>query len=156
MNSIGFAPTFKTIYRLITHLQPFSPPSLSLNHLFIMKFTTAALTAVFVGALAASAAPSKRARNGKATWYRQGGSAGSCGKNHSDNDKVIAVPSSMAGQHCGQKVTIQHGGKQETATVADECPSCAENQIDLSRGAFESLASFEQGEIPIEWWFNGN
>lgn len=121
-----------------------------------MRFTVAAVSAIILGALAINAAPTaeKRSTSGSATWYRQNGTTGSCGITHSDDDKVIAVSEDMAGKHCGQKITIKHGDKTTTATVADTCPECDHGHLDLSRGAFEALASFEQGEVPITWWFD--
>ncbi|MCO5565451.1 hypothetical protein L7F22_019124 [Adiantum nelumboides] len=121
-----------------------------------MRFTVAAVSAIILGSLAVNAAPTveKRATSGQATWYRQGGNAGSCGKTHSDDDKVVAVAEELAGKHCGEKITVKHGDKTMTATVADTCPECDYGHLDLSRGAFESLASFDQGEVPITWWFN--
>lgn len=128
---------------------------LILSSSLTMQFTYAAIAAALIGALATSAAPlDKRSKSGQATWYRQAGTTGSCGKTHGDDAQIIAVPSHFGSSLCGQEVTIQHNGQKVKATVADECPSCSGNSIDLSRGVFSQLADFEQGEIDVDWWPN--
>jgi expansin (peptidoglycan-binding protein) len=54
---------------------------------------------------------------------------------------------------CGKKVQITaDNGKTVTVTVADDCPTCKnENSIDLSVAAFEVLAPQTVGEIKITW-----
>lgn len=125
-----------------------------------MQFTSTLLSAITLGALAVSAAPventmeKRDTHSGRATWYEQGGNAGSCGDYHGDNSHVIAVPAWMGSNLCGKSVTIQYQGKQTQATVADTCPGCDGYSIDLSRGAFSSLADFGVGEMQVQWWQN--
>lgn len=57
---------------------------------------------------------------------------------------------------CGKQVHIKNtkNGKTVTVTVADDCPTCEnENSIDLSVGAFTQIATEEEGMVPIEWYF---
>lgn len=48
-------------------------------------------------------------------------------------------------------------GNEITATVADTCPGCDENHLDLSTGAFEALTGGQldpPGQFSIEWSLN--
>jgi hypothetical protein len=81
--------------------------------------------------------------------YSQGGTAGSCGKEHSDSDLIAALSTSwMSGdsaKYCGRKITITNigsndnvGGKGDsvTVTVADSmCFSslCSRFQLEMDR-----------------------
>lgn len=52
---------------------------------------------------------------------------------------------------CGQQVQITNtkNGKTVTVTIADACPTCGTgNDIDLSQGAFDQIATEEEGEVP--------
>lgn len=56
---------------------------------------------------------------------------------------------------CGRKVRITNtqNGKTVTATVEDKCPGCQgnPNSLDLSKAAFDAIASEAQGVVPISW-----
>jgi len=57
---------------------------------------------------------------------------------------------------CGKQVRItnQANGNTVTVTVADDCPTCQnENSIDLSVAAFQALDNLSVGDIPIVWSF---
>jgi len=102
--------------------------------------------------------PSKRSTySGTATYFYQNGNPGACGNYNKDSAYVIAVDSAMyKGSQCGKKVKITNKstGKSITATVADMCPSCiSSGSIDLSVGAFQALASLDQGVFPVSWQF---
>lgn len=68
--------------------------------------------------------------------------------------------------HCGQTVNIKNTGgrdnnygtgKSITATVADTCPGCDPNDLDLSTSAFKALTSRQldpSGEFNIQWHLN--
>lgn len=51
------------------------------------------------------------------------------------------------------KVTNENNGKSVTVKAADSCPTCNDKSVDLSKGAFESLASLDEGQIPISFEF---
>ncbi|KAJ9100090.1 hypothetical protein QFC19_005770 [Naganishia cerealis] len=102
---------------------------------------------------------------GHATYYYQGGNAGACGWYKSDSDKIIAINGAgywqntgSASSDCGRWITITNtnNGKTTTAMVADVCPSCTDstNSLDLSVGAFQDIASLDDGQVPIKWSFN--
>ncbi|GJJ13665.1 hypothetical protein Clacol_007921 [Clathrus columnatus] len=95
---------------------------------------------------------------GQGTFYYQGGAFGACGQVHQDSDFIIALPESQynGGSHCGQSVTItdQSTGNTQTATVADLCPGCSGDSIDMSVGLFTSFAAESVGVIPVSWNYN--
>jgi len=75
--------------------------------------------------------------SGQATFYSQGGAAGSCGNYASDSDYVVAVNAAqMNSGWCGRtvKVTNTANGATITAKVADTCPGCSYGSLDLSTG----------------------
>ncbi|KAL8899532.1 MAG: hypothetical protein Q9207_006158 [Kuettlingeria erythrocarpa] len=107
---------------------------------------------------------------GTATFYEQNGAAGSCGQVHADSDNIIALSPSWQGsgyppKYCGRKIEITNDGggdnnndqgKVVVATVADTCPGCDSNHLDLSHGAFQALtggALDPPGQFEIEWHF---
>lgn len=54
------------------------------------------------------------------------------------------------GSHCGQSVTITdtNTGNTQTAVVADLCPGCGGDSIDMSVGLFTAFAPESVGVIP--------
>ncbi|EPQ25911.1 uncharacterized protein PFL1_06584 [Pseudozyma flocculosa PF-1] len=116
-----------------------------------MQFTTLAVT-LFAAASAVVAAPLERRDGGQATYFYQGGNPGACGNYHSDDDRIVAVNSAQYNQGlCGKSIWINHNGNTVEAKVADECPTCAWGDLDLSVGAFKALANMDQGQVPISW-----
>ncbi|CAE7174343.1 unnamed protein product [Rhizoctonia solani] len=99
---------------------------------------------------------------GYGTYFFQNGVAGACGAVHGDDDKVVAVDYRRYGDLskqsdlCGKKVLVTNtkNGKSVTCTVADACPTCNNgNSLDLSKGAFESIAPLDDGMVPITYTF---
>ncbi|KAI0035912.1 RlpA-like double-psi beta-barrel-protein domain-containing protein-containing protein [Vararia minispora EC-137] len=95
---------------------------------------------------------------GEATFFDQGGAAGSCGNVNPDSAKIVAVQElRMSSSLCGKKVLIINtdNNKQVEATVADTCPTCQgnKNSLDLSHGAFDAIADEALGVVPIKWMF---
>ncbi|KAL8815134.1 MAG: hypothetical protein Q9223_005702 [Gallowayella weberi] len=107
---------------------------------------------------------------GTATFYEQNGAAGSCGQVHAESDRIIALPASWQGSgyppaYCGRKIQITNNGggqnnngkgKVVVATVADTCPGCARDDLDLSHGTFQALtggALDPPGRFNIIWHF---
>ncbi|KAM6500474.1 expansin family protein [Amanita muscaria] len=97
---------------------------------------------------------------GYATYFYQDGNAGACGTVHSDNDLIAAIDSDRYGftgarsDLCGKKVKITNpsNGKTVLVTIADACPTCRNsNSIDLSLGAFKTIAELSQGIVSITW-----
>ncbi|KAF9078771.1 hypothetical protein BDP27DRAFT_1206802, partial [Rhodocollybia butyracea] len=91
------------------------------------------------------------------TYYLQNGQAGACGKVHADTDLIAAIDKDRYGDLgavsplCWQqvKITNTENGNTAIVTIADACPSCENNNsIDLSKGAFEKLATLDEGMVP--------
>lgn len=62
-----------------------------------------------------------------------------------------------ASANCGRSLTITRASDGATveATVADLCPTCTtDNSLDLSVGAFTSIASESEGMVEITWQWN--
>jgi len=81
---------------------------------------------------------------------------------HSDSDFICAMDQAPYGDSrnasplCGKQVVITNtqNGKTVTVTVADDCPTCnGPGSIDLSTGAFDSIADPSTGIVPITWYF---
>ncbi|MCJ1271477.1 hypothetical protein MMC22_011378, partial [Lobaria immixta] len=107
---------------------------------------------------------------GVATFYEQNGNPGSCGHVHQESDYIAAISTSWQGtgyppKYCDRKISItnQGGGQNNngvgktiTVTVADTCPGCDSNHLDLSHGAFQALTGGNldpPGQFNIKWNF---
>lgn len=97
---------------------------------------------------------------GVATYFYQNNNAGACGNVNPDSALICAMDQDRYGNSgsssplCGKqvKITNQNNGNTVVVTVADDCPTCDnENSIDLSVAAFEALDSLSTGEVPIVW-----
>ncbi|GAA5885069.1 hypothetical protein JCM16303_006389 [Sporobolomyces ruberrimus] len=123
----------------------YTPPKTTTTSQYVAPKTTTQAPASYGG------------NSGQATFYSQGGSAGSCGSVAGDYDMVVAMSSSFGGynQYCGRTVNIRNtqNGKTISARVADTCPGCGYGSLDLSMGAFGALGSYDQGVLPISWSF---
>lgn len=121
-------------------------------------------TSVWVQAAAAatttatsSSSASSGQNSGQGTFFYQNNVAGACGAVNSDSAYIVALDSAIYdnGAYCGKSLTIWGNGKSVTATVADECPTCASAySIDLSVAAFTALASEDVGVVEVTWSFN--
>ncbi|BGP17142.1 hypothetical protein JCM10213_005234 [Rhodosporidiobolus nylandii] len=92
--------------------------------------------------------------NGDGTFFYQEGAAGSCGIYNSDSTPIVAVNEpQMNSSLCGRRVRIinERNGKVVVAIVADTCPGCSYGSLDLSTGAFDQIASRDDGRVPIQW-----
>jgi len=103
-------------------------------------------------------------KGGYATFYDQNGNAGACGKVNPDSAMIGAIDHERWGKDsfgevsdlCGKQVRITNtkNNKSVTITIADVCPTCENgNSIDLSRGAFNKIATESEGMVPITWQF---
>ncbi|MFB8032706.1 RlpA-like double-psi beta-barrel domain-containing protein [Streptomyces sp. NPDC056004] len=102
------------------------------------------------------AEPPSNGNHGRATFYQPGLTA--CGIIVTDSDFAVALDASTfesgyPSPSCGKKIEITHGGKSITVTVVDESPGAGRHDLDLTPGAFEALASPDQGSIDVTWRF---
>ncbi|GJN73424.1 rare lipoprotein A (RlpA)-like double-psi beta-barrel domain-containing protein [Purpureocillium lilacinum] len=111
----------------------------------MVSFTSVTVAAVMAfTALAAPTTDTTRAleshsQSGSITWFNPG--LGACGRTNTDNDAIVAVSSAIYDKQspCGRNIRVQYKDKSVTVRVVDRCPSCAENDLDLSASAFQSL-----------------
>ncbi|VDC05951.1 unnamed protein product [Peniophora sp. CBMAI 1063] len=127
------------------------------------------LASVFLAAASAFAAPANNVNmrrqsvgqtitGGMATFYFQGGVAGSCGNVNPDSALIVAVQAqSYNAANCGRQVRVTNTQNQRSvvATIADRCPTCQNNpnSLDLSQGAFDAIADEATGVVPIEYTY---
>lgn len=60
------------------------------------------------------------------------------------------------GANCGRQVKIVRtdNGASVIATIADECPTCdTGTSLDLSVKAFTSIATEDEGQVPIKYTY---
>ncbi|KAJ7124277.1 RlpA-like double-psi beta-barrel-protein domain-containing protein-containing protein [Mycena epipterygia] len=73
-----------------------------------------------------------------------------------NSDFSVALSSAHydSGAHCGKDITVTYKGKSITVKVEDLCPGCVSTGIDLTEGAFASLANTDLGVIDVTWKFD--
>ncbi|KAH8096769.1 RlpA-like double-psi beta-barrel-protein domain-containing protein-containing protein [Cristinia sonorae] len=105
-------------------------------------------------------APGPVNTGGFATFFNQNGQVGACGQINPDSALISAISIDRFGTFpsplCGKKIEVTNvnNGKTVTVTIADECVTCPNsNSMDLSIGAFDSIALRQDGQIPIAWRF---
>jgi outer membrane biosynthesis protein TonB len=109
-------------------------------------------------------------KDGTATFYGQKDGSqsgiGACGDKHADTDLIVAVAAGFYGDmsakspYCGRQVRVWPAGdyagqgQPVIATVADACPPCEYNCLDLSIGTWHAMGiPQEVGRVPIEFQF---
>ncbi|TFK39040.1 expansin family protein [Crucibulum laeve] len=96
-------------------------------------------------------------RDGRATWFNVG--LGNCGKWNVDTDLIVAIGKGLydrnGGSNCDQYVEIVNtkNGKKAYGKTRDSCPSCSDNDLDLSPSLFQKLGTLDQGVLSISWHF---
>ena len=104
--------------------------------------------------------------SGLGTIYEQGGGIGSCGQANPDSAFIVAISNAFQqgqspGPMCGRQISVRNTGSNDgvggagnaiTVTVADTCPSCDQNHLDLSVGAWNQLTgNAPYGTVFIDW-----
>lgn len=90
------------------------------------------------------------------TVYDQNGNRGACGDLHSDWDKVVAISherNPVQNGQCGQYVILSYNGINHRFLIADMCPGCDWNSMDLSKGAFQEVTGNTYDMVWAEWWY---
>ncbi|KAJ7710700.1 RlpA-like double-psi beta-barrel-protein domain-containing protein-containing protein, partial [Mycena rosella] len=86
------------------------------------------------------------------------GGYGACGWQIQNGDHAVALgPVHWDSEsYCGHTITAQYKGKSVTATVADLCPGCAGDHIDLTSSAMAVIDSsyINDRVITVNWHFN--
>lgn len=95
------------------------------------------------------------------------GAYGACSTELNDNMMIVALEANMMGastynsngeatnQYCGKKIIIDYKGKKTPATIADKCPGCPANGIDLTRALWAEVvgADVPGDKLPVKWSF---
>ncbi|KAF9005436.1 Non-catalytic module family EXPN protein, partial [Cyathus striatus] len=96
-------------------------------------------------------------RTGRGTWFIPG--LGNCGQVNTQSDLIVAIGKGLydrnGGSNCDQYVQIVNtsNGKSVYAKTRDSCPSCSDNDLDMSPATFQKLASLDVGVLKISWHF---
>ncbi|KAF7728403.1 hypothetical protein EC973_006211 [Apophysomyces ossiformis] len=127
-----------------------------------MLFNTALITLASTLALMVNAAPmplEKRGFSGDGTFYNPSVGKGSCGWLNSDSQMVAALNAPQMGNgpnpnnnsKCGRSIRVTGPKGSVTVKIVDTCPPCHSGDVDLSPAAFNKIADFKQGRVPITW-----
>ncbi|GAA5528088.1 expansin EXLX1 family cellulose-binding protein [Herpetosiphon gulosus] len=92
-------------------------------------------------------------RSGRATYYDPTVGMGNCSLPMPSDMLLAAMNTSDYGlaDYCGAYVTVNGPRGSVTVKIIDRCPGCVVGGIDLSPQAFERIAAFEAGNVPITW-----
>lgn len=91
--------------------------------------------------------------SGEGTYYDADGS-GNCSFEASPDDLMVAAMNATDYDHaawCGSCVAVSGPNGEVTVRIVDQCPGCAEGDLDLSREAFAKIAALSAGRVPITW-----
>ncbi|ESK95821.1 non-catalytic module family expn protein [Moniliophthora roreri MCA 2997] len=94
---------------------------------------------------------------GRGTWFNVG--EGNCGGWDTNDHHIVAIGKHLYdqnhGSNCGQWVTITNTKNNKVAhgLVRDSCPSCSDDDLDMSPSLFQLLGSLDEGVLPIAWHF---
>ena len=80
---------------------------------------------------------------GRASWYT--GNFGACGR------ALTGYYAASRTLPCGSHVLVSYGGRSIVVTILDRGPQSTLRDLDLSRSAFEALASLSKGVIWVHW-----
>lgn len=94
-------------------------------------------------------------RAGEATYYDADGS-GNCSFDPSPGDLMVAALNAAdydGAAWCGACAAVDGPSGSVTVRIVDQCPGCAEGDLDLSPEAFERISPLAAGRVPITWRF---
>lgn len=89
---------------------------------------------------------------GTATWYCSDGRDGSpkseCTHGYGPSDLVAAIDTDL-GIRKGETIRVRFGSKSVVVRVVDVCACAGERAVDLTIGAFQKLAPWGFGVLPV-------
>ena len=91
---------------------------------------------------------------GEGTYYDADGSGNCSFEASGPNDLMVAAMNAADYNHaawCGSCVAVTGPSGEVTVRIVDQCPGCAEGDLDLSREAFAKIAALSAGRVPITW-----
>jgi expansin (peptidoglycan-binding protein) len=89
---------------------------------------------------------------GEATYYDADGS-GNCSF-EAGGDLMVGAMNGVdydGATWCGSCVAVTGPQGEVIVRIVDQCPGCAEGDVDLSREAFGKIAALSAGRVPITW-----
>ena len=90
---------------------------------------------------------------GTATWYcsegRHGSPRSACTRGYGPSDLIGAIDRKDTTFARGDRVTVRYGKRHVTVTIVDTCACADRRVIDLSIAAFERLAPWGYGVLPV-------
>jgi hypothetical protein len=90
---------------------------------------------------------------GTATFYcsdgRDGSPRSACTKGYGPDDLVAAIDRKDSEFRKGDRVLVRFGDKAVTVTIVDVCACVDARVIDLTVGAFQRLAPWHMGVLPV-------
>ncbi len=98
---------------------------------------------------------------GHATWFFTDSLPGSCDKAMNDSGHFVAIGRAGLGHGaysstCGRHIHVcnERNGRCVKVQVTDACPTCSHTtDLDMTPGAFESIAKLGGGPISVRWYF---
>lgn len=91
--------------------------------------------------------------DGEGTYYAANGT-GNCSFDASPDDLRVAAMNAVdygTADWCGACVAITGPMGSVTVRIVDQCPECAQGDIDMSPEAFDMIAERSAGRVPITW-----
>jgi len=91
--------------------------------------------------------------HGEGTFYGATGE-GNCSFDASPNDLMVAAMNHVdyAGSGaCGERIVVTGPKGTVSVRITDQCPECAEGNVDLSAQAFAQIADPAAGRVAISW-----
>ena len=90
---------------------------------------------------------------GEGTYYGYTPATGNCSFTDDASPLVAAMNATdyAASKMCGQCVRVTGPNGSVDVRIVDQCPECANGDIDLNQAAFERIANLAAGRVPITW-----
>ncbi|MEJ2044915.1 MAG: expansin EXLX1 family cellulose-binding protein [Reinekea sp.] len=117
------------------------------------------LSTVVTLLFASTVALNATAKTGEGTYYQYDG-GGNCSFPIQSDIPTAAMNAKDYNNSaaCGAVISVTNTDTRLSVTVRidDQCPECAEGDVDLTPAAFEQIAALSTGRIPISWQYIAN
>jgi expansin (peptidoglycan-binding protein) len=106
------------------------------------------------GAPAPTSCSAEATHTGQATFYTSADGSGNCGFDKTPQDLMVGAMNAAdyaGAAACGACARLDGPDGSVTVRIVDQCPDCAQGNIDLSPEAFDRIANRSAGRVPITW-----